>query len=515
MERALRLLLVLLVALGAVRMAGYLAYAAATLPSPLETFHLEAKMVLLAYRAGAGESLYPAWRDGPHVANFFGPVYFALVGLLGAADGADIPGLFRIGRAVTFASGLLTALVLGGVIGRRFGWRAGAAGAVLSLGSAPMLGFSVMVRPDLMAELLGLGGFFLSGHRTRAGRLAGGALLVLAILTKQTAAVFLLAAALASAAEGHRRRAWGLLAGVSAALVVLVGAITALVEPNFAASLMGESRSPWSFRAWLATLDRLATWSPDLLLFAALGLWLWTGGIAGPRDARLAVLTAVLLAGGLGLSGKRGADLNYYLSLRAVEALAVGTLWHAASAPGGRRRSLALAGSIALAIVAVGQGTILAIKQALVAREQAAFLRGPAGRSVLRTHRRVFDLAQNPDVHLLTDSGLIDLYQKERAAFGDPWLFHLLAETGQVRTDAMRRRVESGYYDLIITTGDLRTPRYDTYEFGLPASLAEAARARYVLVGTEASLFFYRPRDETGNPSAPSPRAGEQPVRAP
>ena len=281
MDRARRLLFGTLLAVGVVRMAGYFAYAVACLPSPLEVFHLEAKMVLLAYRVQVGAALYPEWRDYPHVANFFGPVYFVLVGLLGAATDADIPDLFRIGRGVTFASGLVTTLILGLVLGGRYGRGAGVAGAVLSLGASPMYGFSAMVRPDLMAETLGLGGFFLSGHRTRAGRVAGVALLALAILTKQTAVVFLVAAAIAPAVEGDWRRAWGVLGGGLALLFALVVAITLLFEPNFAASIAGEARSPWVVGEWVRTLRRLVESSPDLLLIPAIGLWLWTG--AGPR----------------------------------------------------------------------------------------------------------------------------------------------------------------------------------------------------------------------------------------
>ena len=125
MDCARRLLFGTLLVVGVVRMAGYFAYAVACLPSPLEVFHLEAKMVLLAYRVQVGAALYPEWRTYPHVANFFGPVYFVVVGLLGAATDADIPDLFRIGRGVTFASGLVTTLILGLVLGGRYGRGAG------------------------------------------------------------------------------------------------------------------------------------------------------------------------------------------------------------------------------------------------------------------------------------------------------------------------------------------------------------------------------------------------------
>src|SRR5207237_6409274 len=83
MGLAPRLALGLILLLGAARAVAYLAYAVFALRAPFETYHLEAKMVLLAYRAQAGELLYPAWWDYPHVANFFSPLYFVLVGLSG------------------------------------------------------------------------------------------------------------------------------------------------------------------------------------------------------------------------------------------------------------------------------------------------------------------------------------------------------------------------------------------------------------------------------------------------
>ena len=69
-------------------------------------------------------------------------------------------------------------------------------------------------------------------------------------------------------------------------------------------------------------------------------------------------------------------------------------------------------------------------------------------------------MAKDPNAHLLTDSGLIDAAARERAVFGDPWLFHLLAETGQINPETILRRIDSQYYDLIVTTSDLMLPGY-------------------------------------------------------
>src|SRR5262249_54874169 len=158
-------------------------------------------------RAQAGDSLYPDWHNYPHVSNFYGPVYFFLVGQLARLVGADLDRLFLIGRGVTLGSAVITTLGLAWFLGRRYGRSAALVGLLYSLGSLPMFGFSVMVRPDTMAELFGCAGVLLSWQRTRAGVLGGGALLVLAILTKQTAITFLAAAAAGLWWEGQRRLA--------------------------------------------------------------------------------------------------------------------------------------------------------------------------------------------------------------------------------------------------------------------------------------------------------------------
>jgi hypothetical protein len=62
-----RLLLGGIASLAALRAVGFLVYAWDRFPLPIEAWHLEAKMVHLAWRAQAGIRLYPPWRDDPHV----------------------------------------------------------------------------------------------------------------------------------------------------------------------------------------------------------------------------------------------------------------------------------------------------------------------------------------------------------------------------------------------------------------------------------------------------------------
>jgi hypothetical protein len=429
-----------------------------------------------------------------------------VVGLLGRWLGGDIPGLFLIGRAVSLGSGLLTALVLAVAINRRYRHGAGLAAGVLSLGTVPMFGFTVTVRPDALAELLGVSGFLLTAIPSRGGRWSGVALMILAVLTKQTAIVFLLAAALAAALAGERR--WGvlILGAAGAGLIAIVLAVNLLFEPHFARSLVAQGTLPWSFATWRLVLARIVRSAPDLLLFPVVGLWLWLGGVgrSRPRELRPAVLVVSLLAASLGLSAKLGADVNYYLSLRIAEALAVGALWHAVHSdtratpiiPEGsfRFRSAALAATIVLAIVALVPSLRLAVVSADLANTEAAFYEAPSGQRFLRTYRDAIALARNPRVRLLTDCGLIDIYQGERAAFGDPWLFRTLVESGLLRPTTMAEQIHAQYYDVFISTHDLDSPDYAHHHFRLPEGLFECVRANYMLDEHPPGLLIYRRR---------------------
>jgi hypothetical protein len=502
-----RLLLYSLLAIGVVRVIIYIFYASFMLPVPFEAHNLESKMVLLAYRVERGLSLYPAWWGDSYVTNFFGPVDFLAVGGIGRLLGADIRGLFLIGRTLSFATALSTTIVVAFLVGRRSGRGAGLAAAVMSLGAMPMFGFTIMVRPDGPAEFLGMVGFFLAVARRPRVVAIGVVVLVLATLTKQTAGAFLAAAALAWAWDGKYRRAFGVLAGGIAALGSIVLAVTVGFEPHFARSLVAESMMPWDAAAWRALFDRVVLTSSDVLLMPILGLWLWVGPGARARDVRPAALTLVLLAASLGLSGKIGADMNYYMSLRIAEALAVGTLWrriHADPGPG-RAPSASYAAAIGLVVATMGPGLLAEVGLFDRAYFHASSFGRPDGRMRSYWYRQAIAQAENPRIRLLTDSGLLDLYQGERAAFGDPWLFRNLVEIGKIRPTVMAERVDSRFYDVIITLHDLGADDYLGQDFRLPRGIVERVRAHYVLRDAVPGLFYYGRRDNEPRRS-PRPR---------
>lgn len=565
MRTLLRLLLALLLVLALVRAGFYAVYAASEVVSPAEAYHLEAKSVHLSWRAQHGEPLYPDWRSGPvHVSNFFGPLYFLLVGGLGRLLDADLDALTRIGRLVTIAAGAIASLAVGIASGRREGLFAGIFAGVLAIGSAPMVGFGVMVRPDVVADLLGFLGFLVAvgagGSPPGRRRLVlGGALLVSAIFAKQTAGLYLLAAVLALALSSSRGRATALAIGSALASALVVLGVTLAVEPRFAADLLGEAGTPSSAEGWRYVLWRYWTLSRELIVLPAVGFGLWAFrrprdwpvlvvpsailvatsamillrpvdpnplivlavllvpvGAAGlwatiapdrPRDVPLATLAAVQVIGSTLAASKLGADLNYFLGVRLVAALAGGAAWgsarrfFASPAPEpGRPRARAIRGLAATAAVgllgyAMIPGAVHDYEQMRLIRRLVAFADGP-GRATLAFRQELYDRAADPDLAILSDSGEVQLRMGARAPFVDPWLFRVMVATGRIDPAEIRRLLEAGEYDLLITTKDLFDAQdpYDTYDFGLPPVLAEPARRRYRLVGNAGGLFLYEPR---------------------
>ena len=184
----------ILLAIGVTRAVLWLGIALVEIPAPDQPFGLEGVSVHFAWRAQHSLPLYPRQEGDSYTVNYMGPCYFWTVGGIGRLLNADIANLFLIGRAITFLCGLGPAIIAAIYLRRHYGGCAGLAGLVFGLGSGPMIAYGVMCRPDMMADLLGAAGFFLACRNDRRCLPAAAVLLALACLTKQTAAVWLLAA---------------------------------------------------------------------------------------------------------------------------------------------------------------------------------------------------------------------------------------------------------------------------------------------------------------------------------
>ena len=100
-------LVCVLFVLALVRAALYVEFVVYQISTPYDAHYLESAMVHFGWRVQHGVQLYPEWKYYPHVANFYAPLNFVIVGLLGRAAGADLGGLYFIGRVVTVTSSLV------------------------------------------------------------------------------------------------------------------------------------------------------------------------------------------------------------------------------------------------------------------------------------------------------------------------------------------------------------------------------------------------------------------------
>jgi hypothetical protein len=475
----------------------YFTYAWFRLPSPLENFHLEAQMVHLAWRVQAGLSLYPDFRNYPYVANVFGPVYFWLVGLIARIANPDLEGLMHLGRGVTFLCGLLGSLAVAAVLRSR-GRLAMCVGAGAAASAGPMFTVSALVRSDILAELLGFLGFLLAQRQRKGALAASVVLLALAMLTRQPTGVFALAASASLALSGQKGRAATVLLGSVATAAVLAVLVQLFLEPGLWTGLLLERRTPLSWAQWTTISSRVFKYSPDLLVLTAGGIGGWviiareSGNPVAVKNSAIsfATLGAFLLTASFATCGKIGSDVNYFLSLRLTSGLAAGWLWYEM----GRHGSWRLILAAAVVNVALFASLASPLGSVLIAAENAEW----SGRfqDARTIYHSTFELAQQSNVRLLTDCGLIALYQRERAAFVDPFLFRMMVETKSIDPRRMRAMLANEEYDALITTSDVRFPSYDDYNFGLPPTVARIAREHYVLRYAAAGLFFYGRRSE-------------------
>jgi hypothetical protein len=488
MRALTRTLLAATLLIAAARAGAFLLVAWLRIGSPFEVFHLESKMVHLAWRVQHGIDLYPAWRTGPHVVNVFSPLYFIAVGLIGRALDASLDDLYQIGRIVTFSCVIASALFVGGLSWRRLGRAPGVLAFLLALGGAPLVGFGFMVRSDVMADLLGFAGAVLAMRTRRVSIALGAALLILAVLTKQTTGMYLIAACAGLISLRRPVAAISLGVGVGLALALIVGGITLLVEPSFASSLVEVGGMP--FDPGAGPIARLARLGPEVLLLPLAGIALWL--TPSRRRPDMVALATVVLTISCVTSLKRGADLNYFIGLRLVAALAGAEVvaWTLADPPRGRK----IAPSLAMAAVLV-PGLFLGLEQFSIARAESRFLASAPGRATVAFYRDLGRMAADPSRRLLTDSGLIDIRQGARAEFGDPWLLRMLSDANQIDTSRLERFVDERRYELIVTTHDLFAPTYETYDFGLPVAVMRRARLAYQPSGQAGGLYFHTPRE--------------------
>jgi hypothetical protein len=351
-----------------------------------------------------------------------------------------------------------------------------------------MIAYGVMCRPDMMADVLGAAGFFLACQSNRRWLPAAAVLLALACLTKQTAAVWLLAALVVLLFhQGVPRRAC-LLGGLAVAVVFSVIAIlAATTEPYILPSLRSQLGMPFDPQQQFGILVLLFHRSPEMLFFVLVGCGLWMS--KEHNDRALFILAGLwLLAAVLGCA-KRGSDVNYFLPLRIIEAIAAGTLCAAALRSG--RHHLGWTLLTFAGVLAMVPSTMFAAETAVVAMRHRAWLDSADGLAERQRFQRCVQLAADPNVRLLTDSDRLAVYQGPRAAFFDCYLFRLQADAGRINPQELVDRLQSGWYQYVILSADISIAHHDYFFYSLPESVAAAVKANYTLQSQEAGQYIY------------------------
>lgn len=486
----------LLIVVAVVRAAVYLAYALLEIPASDQPYTLEGASVYFAWCVQHGLPLYPEGLGPSYAVNYMGPCYFWIVGLIGRWLDADVYGLYVIGRVVTFVCGLGVAAIGASYVHRRYGRRAALAALVFGLGSAPMFWYGARTRPDMMADFLGVAGFFIACGRNRwPGLLAAATLLAMSCLTKQSFGILWLAAAVLVllTRQDSRQRAL-VLGGATAALVLAVVAILAVTtEPHVVSSLLGQGgmtfRPQQSLRIVMRWMDR----SPEMVLFALVGCGLWIAG--EHKDRTLLIATIVWLVGVVLTCAKVGSDLNYFIPLCVVEALAAGTLCVAALRATQHRLGWAAVTWTSVLAMAFSAGFAFHMASAAVERRVS-----DAGQTRRRQLAHYGQLAQDPDVRLLTDSDRLAIHQGRRAVLLDVFLFRLEVEAGRRDPDRLIERLRSRWFQYVILNADASGVYDDQFFYTLPADVAAAVTANYRLQSSDGGLFVYVPRETPATP---------------
>ena len=273
-------------------------------------------------------------------------------------------------------------------------------------------------------------------------------------------------------------------------------------EPHALSCLLDEGANPFSLVHGLGVWKHLLQTSPDLPFFTLVGLAWWSRGPGRNRD--LFVLTICLVVFTVMSAAKIGSDLNYFLGLRVIEAVFIGSLFGTA-APRSSSRLFALSLAVGTLLMAIGLNH--GWERYLHARHVTRDLTTPLGQEMLHQYREVIDLGSRTDMQILTDTDVVALRQLDRAPFVDSFLFRLLVDSGRIEPRRMEQLLREEQYDLLVIGSSLvlrDEPGYQEQLFSLPDRVARVARAHYVPVARHGQFTLYRPR----NGRFPEPEGG-------
>jgi hypothetical protein len=452
-----------------------------------------------------GKTPYHDFSHPPHVVTLYGPLFYAVPGMVARLLNTSWIGTIICGRTYNYAAWFGVALLLY-ALGRQIGCEISLASmaALLWLAGTLAWQWAIAYRPDGAALLLSLGALWVYQRRTSPLVLVTTmVLLVAAFLHKQTSVAVWLAIVATEATQRRWGRAAVMFSGWVIAVAVSVMITQALSQGAFVKNAFGAVMLWVSFdQVW--TLLREAI-TEGIAAFAG-GL---LAGVMTRSDQRLTLLRrsyAISFALAVAISIKAGANLNYYLEPFAIACILTAALVRQGTEPTAKNfaRKVAM-GWLGLAIV-ISTMTLWsrighvsqwwhAVVDHRVTRAQQAQEWG-----------RVTNCLGEWKGRVLVEDLYLVVRQPQEVFLLHPRQFEALRETGRFDDTELCRRIAAGGFDTIVANFPLEE-KVATRQF--PLRWLEAATGRYVMEkrcdrsDRGGAFYVYRPVQGTNEVSVP------------
>jgi Dolichyl-phosphate-mannose-protein mannosyltransferase len=430
----------------------------------------EGAMMLVSERMTEGLPSREWLAKVPYTVSPYGPAYFALArfaSFVGRQPRSLVPG-----RLVSVIAGLLTAGLIGLVVGRRTSSSAlGLASAVVYLGYPGVDTWIHQYRIDALAVLFAIAATATAGLSRR--RLAVSALMVVAgSLVKQSVGLAAVPVVLYLWIEGRHRDA-GLYVLSVLALAGMVWAILFYASGGyyFDLGVLGNRRPYYPSQAiyyggWFAR--RSITVAAFVSLLAA--------AVVNPAAViRCRFAIAAVVAGALAvvLSGFEGATTNYYLETAALASIllgihGLGALWRISRAW--------TAVFLLFACIAIGA------REASRAWNQTNLQpRSPALAAALAGVTSDYVLADAPCVALVSSLGLVP-------AVNDPFFYRVLVRNRLLDPRQLAADMRAGRVGALVLSRPLET--YTEDGKGWPAEIVAVMSSHFASAGFQQAQFY-------------------------
>lgn len=448
----------------------------------------------------AGEPIYQPIDRPPYFVSNYPPLFhYATWGLMRIVGDPLVAGRMISFLGALASTVLIFMLVSGtlhgghGAAARRIG---GALAALFFVTHYTVVGWSAMMRVDMLALVFGLLGMHLFVVSMRRPSLAWvyGLAFVLVGFTKPN----MIAAALATFGVAFlldRRKALAAIGTSVLACLLALAAATLATDGEFLRHVVYYNVNEYRLDLLLKRLRQSAYWrSVDLVLCAGTVGWLLVGlaGRAraagarpGGRDLPLLLFGGLMLASLVNVlgSGKTGASVSYFLEFEAAASLIVGTLAVRfatrlrADAWGPDCRNRRLLAIIALAVLC-WQGLL---GWSLKYRE-------PNWPSVTYS-RQVADLIATADGPVVSEE-MVLLHQAGRPAFFQPFIMTRLERDGRWDSSPVVGAMERGEVSFVVLYSEFGSA---TYLRRLPDGFRDALETRYRLLRRVGHLKVFVP----------------------